>query len=60
MSFHIFLISFGHIIADFIENTQNTINNAVLIDDKVIAKIIGKEIYFDFPSVCLSALGFTR
>ena len=37
-------------IADFIENAQNVIINAVLTDNKVITKLITKEVYFDMTA----------
>ena len=37
-------------VADFIENAQNIINNAVIANQQVITKLIGKEIYFDMTA----------
>ncbi len=37
-------------IGDFIENIQNLIDNSVILNKKVITKLIGKETYFDMTS----------
>lgn len=37
-------------IGDFIENIQNLIDNSIILNKKVITKLIGKEVYFDMTS----------